>query len=157
MQRLANLRGLAARPRAELAEIARTSQVPEVVVHAWRLLGSDKVEPAWPTQAGDLQREADFRDRIAELLRQGVNRVEEKQRAASEVVAQGPVRWRRFAEAARNPTMLASAVQLRESFGVDEQQFGQLGPAARFNLSLFAARQQIERHKTNPAGAARAE
>jgi len=157
VQRLANLRGLAARPRAELAEIARTSQVPEIVVHAWRLLGSDKVEPAWPTQAGDLQRDADVRGRIDELLRQGVNRVEEKRRAASEVVAQGPVRWRRFAEAARNPAMLASAVQLRESFGVDEEQFARLGPAARFNLSLFAARQQIERYKANPAGAARAQ
>src|SRR5258705_162967 len=54
VQRLANLRSLAARPRAELAEIARTSQVPQVVVHAWRLLGTDTVQPAWPTQEGDL-------------------------------------------------------------------------------------------------------
>jgi formylglycine-generating enzyme required for sulfatase activity len=111
------------------------------------------VQPAWPTEEADLQREADLRDRIAELLRQGVNRVAEKERAATEVAAQGPVRWRRYAEAARDPRMLAAAVRLRDAFGVGEEQFGRLSAAARFNLSLYAARQQIERYKNNPAAA----
>jgi formylglycine-generating enzyme required for sulfatase activity len=137
-----------------LADIARNSEVAEVVFHAWRLLGSDKVEPAWPTQPGDLQREADIRARIDELLRKQVRRTDERQRAADEVGAQGPVRWQRFAEAARDADMVASAARLREAFGVSDEQFGRLDPATRFNLSLYTARQSIAQDKAVLAAAA---
>jgi formylglycine-generating enzyme required for sulfatase activity len=141
--RIERLRGLAGRPRAQLLEIASTTQVPEVALHAWRLLGTDSVSPAWPTQEADLKREADLRDRVADLLRQHVHRTAERVAPAEELARQGPLRWRRYAEAASNDKMVASAAQLRDAFGVDDEQFARLSPAARFNLSLYGALQRI--------------
>lgn len=149
VQRLANLRGLAARPRDDLARIAATSDRAEIVFHAWRLLGSDRVRPAWPTGEADLRLEARIRDRLDGLLRQGVKRLAERERAAEEITRQGPARWLRYAEAARDERMIASAAQLRDAFAVANEHVARLSPAARFNLALYAARQHIRLDKEN--------
>ena len=144
--RIERLRGLDGRPRAALVEIAGTTQVPEVALHAWRLLGSEQVRPTWPTQDGDLQREADIRNRVADLLRQHVKRIADREGPSEELAEQGRLRWQRFAEAASNERMVASAAQLRDAFAIDAEHFRGLGPAARFNLSLYSALQHVRGH-----------
>ena len=140
--RLKRLREIEAKSRDELIELARKEDREEVALHAWRLLGT-KAEPAWPTRAGELATEAALRDRVGGMVAKYAAS-DEGARATRELAEDAPRRWRRFAEAAGvDEAMLASAVELRDAFGVSPEQFASLPAEVRFNLSLLEVRQHL--------------
>ncbi len=143
IERLQILRQL---PRQELAQVAAEDTEAEVVRAAWRLLGAaaDAKQPPWPSRPGELDDEARLSRRLRDLLR-GVK--DEKRRAAAlaEVDAQAPLRWRTAVEHATSEQTLASAIELRPAFGVDDAQHRRLTADAQFNLALYDARVRSRR------------
>ena len=141
VERIERLQVVEHAPRPELLELAANSEVPEVALHAWRLLGAQKTTPPWPTAPDELKVEADVRARIHDLIWAQVNDETERTKAFEEMQRQGPVRWTRFAEAAgADEQMLASAAELREAMGVADTHLDTLTPTARFNFALLATR-----------------
>lgn len=140
IERLNQLRALDTKPRAELLKTAESEKREELALHAWRVLGTERTEPAWPTRPGELEAEARIRNRLAGLIAP-LGQSEEGGRALRELNDEAPRRWRRFVEAAgADEAMLASAAQLRIVFRVGPQHFSALAPEARFNLSLLEIR-----------------
>jgi formylglycine-generating enzyme required for sulfatase activity len=143
VERIGRLRALEGKPRDALAKAAESENREELALHAWRLLGAERVEPAWPTRPGELAAEAKIRRRLVELLVRFAQ-TPEGRRAAEELRGEAPRRWQRFARAAgADEAMLASAVALRGSFGVEAAHFSALPAEARFNLSLLEARRHL--------------
>jgi formylglycine-generating enzyme required for sulfatase activity len=143
VERLRRLRALQEKPRDALAKAAESENREELALHAWRLLGAERIEPAWPTRQGELATEAKIRRRLVELLVRFAQTPEGRD-AAKELREEAPRRWQRFAKAAgADEAMLASAVALRDAFGVEAAHFSALPAEARFNLSLLEARRHL--------------
>jgi hypothetical protein len=141
VERLRRMRALGDKPREELVKTARDEGREELALHAWRLLGAGDASPPWPTAPGELATEAALRRRLATLLTPHARTDESAAAAVREIEQEGARRWRQFAEAAGvDEAMLASAVELRDAFGIDAEDFASLAPEARFNLSLLEAR-----------------
>lgn len=142
-QRIEQLRLLETKGRPQILEVAQSAPKAEVALHAWRLLGTDRMQPPWPSRPGELAAEAELRKRLLSLLAE-VKSAEEKTALGKELLAEESRRWRRFAEAAgADEAMLTSAAELREEFGATADELAKLPAAVRFNLSLVEVRRRV--------------
>ena len=143
VQRIRALAAVNQANRTELAQLAGGGPT-EVALAAWRRLGgagsegAAAISPLWPTRAGELRSRRRSRGRLTELLK-GVRDTAARDAATAELKAQGPQRWRRFANAA-TPELLAEAVDNRAAMGVNLSEVAKLDPPARFNLALYTAK-----------------
>lgn len=147
LKRIEALQSLNGESRKVLVKIATDAKVLEIALAAWRRLGTPgdgvgQVNPPWPAQAAELEAERGLRTKLDALVKaikdEGVRNA-----LAAELLAQGPARWRRFAEAADNEAKLAAAVRLRGDFGVGPRELAALAPGTRLNLALFGARNAL--------------
>lgn len=144
LARLQKLRVLASLSRDELLKTARQSDSPEVAFEAWRLLGMQGVQPAWPADARELAAERDLRTRVAGLIE--TLRVPAGKLAPTAALrVQAPLRWRRVVEAAASEETLRDAWALRQAFDIDSPQLDALSAGARFNLWLWRVRGDVEK------------
>ena len=141
LERLAALRQLSTANREQLVDAARSSNRADVAFEAWRLLGTAPMQPAWPTGAQEIDTERDLRHRLEPML--AAVPAEERAQPMQTFREQGPNRWRRAVERARDEQSLAAAWQARDAFGVDANQIGAMSSAARFNLWLWRTRQEM--------------
>lgn len=144
LERIARLQAVSAQPRDELIKAATEAPQAEVALAAWRRLARQPaVEPAWPSRAGELEAERQIRERLAGLLAKLKN-PDEAKGPLDEMQKAAPEQWRRFVAGANGEAMLKSAWDLRRAFGAGTTaDVDQLPPAARYNLWLFLARQQL--------------
>lgn len=142
VKRLADLRAIGKLNRPDLVDAGTVSTVPEITFAAWQLLGAAPVDPAWPSQPGELETERDMRDKLTSMAT-AFKDPGAKAVISSALADQGVPRWRRFVQAARSETMLQHAIELKQSFGTDSKLFSGLSTQARFNIALYLGRQQV--------------
>src|SRR5207248_636395 len=125
VERINRLHDLDGASRQDLIKAASESDIPEVALHAWRLLGQDGLKPAWPAKPGELAAERDLRRRLGSMLGKLKNPAD-RAGPADEIAAQVFERWRRFADNASSEAMLKEAIDLRDAFGVDADRLNKL-------------------------------
>jgi hypothetical protein len=113
------------------------SPTAEIALESWRHLG-DATNPAWPTQLGELQAEANAQSHLQSLLSPIHDSIAES--GLHDVRGQEPTRWQRFAQAARSDQAIQSAIELAPAFGIARAQFDQLPWPANFDFWLAATR-----------------
>jgi hypothetical protein len=158
LDRLKQLRALRDLGRSDLIDAATESTNPEISFAAWQLLGGPAVYPAWPTQSGELETEADLRGKLATMVA-AIKNPATRSGPLAALAQQREVRWRRFVEAARNDVMLEQALSLTAAFGNEAQLIPALPPAAQFDVALYRSRQLTDRadEKTTAATVAELE
>ena len=149
VDRITRVQQLRGAGRSALVAAALEETQPEVVLTAWQLLGGPAVKPAWPEAEGELDAEARMRQRLKDQLKT-IKDVKRRTAAQEDLHREKAVRWRRAVEAASSEVMLAGARELRGIFEIGRPEYNKLSPAARFNLSLYAARQHVRQN--NDAG-----
>lgn len=144
VDRLKRLRALRDLARSDLIDAATESTIPEISFAAWQLLGGSNVYPAWPTQNGELETEADLRGKLATMIA-AIKDPATRSAPLAALGQQRVVRWRRFVEAARNDVMLEQAIRLQPAFGNEAELVAALSPAAQFDVALYRCRQLTDR------------
>jgi hypothetical protein len=142
LKRLTALSELAAAPREELVQAARTADRAEIAFEAWRQLGSQRIQPSWPRGAGELATERDLRDRVGGMLAK-LKDPADHQKPQQLLAEQAPARWRNAIENSTDEQTLAAAWNSREAFGIDAAQTTSLSAPTRYNLSLWRTRQAL--------------
>jgi formylglycine-generating enzyme required for sulfatase activity len=113
------------------------SPTAEIALESWRHLG-EVTNPAWPTHPGELQAEANAEAHLQSLLSPVHDSIAES--GLLELRGQEPMRWQRFAQAARSDQAIQSAIQLAPAFGIARGQFDRLPWPANFDFWLAATR-----------------
>ncbi|MDB5294037.1 MAG: hypothetical protein JWO31_20, partial [Phycisphaerales bacterium] len=159
VERINAVAAVAKMSRAGLARTAAEAEPAEVVLAAWRRLGADPPPdggPAWPRTETELAAEQAIRNRLVDLLNAVKLTDPDRKRAYDDWQAQGPLRWRRYANAAgvAAPGEPAAAVEqrLRAAYQYADSmranpkpnlppvEVDKLDPVPRFNYALYVAR-----------------
>lgn len=149
VERISALARVPTLPRPELVQVATDAKAAEVAVAAWRRLGEPaQGAPPWPATPAELDAEQNLRNRLATIIN-GLKSDADKAAVADEWRAQGPVRWRRFANGAVAATgqdssavehRIETALRYVNSMRINPAEVDRLDPPARFNYALFVAR-----------------
>ncbi|HZL37042.1 MAG TPA: SUMF1/EgtB/PvdO family nonheme iron enzyme [Tepidisphaeraceae bacterium] len=141
LARLSRLAALSSASREQLVKSAG-SDVTEVALAAWRLLGAHGIDPPWPSQSNELTAELKIRQQLSQAIKYLKNPAD-AQAPNADLAEQGPIRWKRFARAATSEAMLQNAWNRQGSFGIDASAIAKLPAALRFDLFLALLRQAM--------------
>ncbi len=142
LDRINRLQSLTRLRRNDLANKAKQSNDPEVMLAAWQLLGTHQTPP-WPAEPGELTTELSLRQGIEQAIKELPGR--EATAIAADLKTQGPVRWKRFVEAAGSESMLAEAIAGQRGSAITTEDVASLSAPARFNLWTYVLKQGIDR------------
>jgi formylglycine-generating enzyme required for sulfatase activity len=156
VQRIDGLQKLTTLGRRDLVKRATAAGMSdELVIAAWQQLGDKRISPAWPHDTDELTTEAKLRTRVstvATALDANVEATASLRKTLEDTLSrEGTRRWLQFVEAADSPDMLGAAIGAQRQFGIDAPTIGGMKPQARFNHSLYLAKQAIRDNDASEA------
>ena len=116
----------------------------EIVLTAWRRLGAAAVTEEFPVLDDEDKAEAALGDKLAAANKAGALTDAHLQAITTEIAAQRPIRWRKWAETLASPATVQSALDKLASFKVTLTP--ESDPAMYYNQSLYGLRKDFEKN-----------